>query len=187
MLPAGVERRRFTVEEYYQMAEAGILSEDDRVELIEGEIVEMAAIGSRHHGCVTRLNHLLMRLVGDEYLVSVQGPVRLDARNEPEPDLALLRYREDFYAGAHPGPEDVVLLVEVAETSLGYDRQVKLPLYARFGVPEVWVADLQASAVEVYSDPKDDRYGSARTYGREESLRSATVAGLSAPVREVLG
>jgi Uma2 family endonuclease len=187
MLPAEVERRRFTVEEYYRMAEAGILHEDDRVELIGGEIVEMVPIGSPHQSVVDRLTALMIRFAGKDYNVRVQGPIRLDERNEPEPDLALLRYREDFYAGAHPGPRDLVLLVEVAETSLGYDRRVKLPLYARFGVPEVWLVNLEEGVVEVYSEPEGNRYASCRTYGREEELRSATVNGLAAAAREVLG
>ena len=132
MLPAEVVRHRFTVEEYHKMAEAGLLSEDDRVELIEGEVIEMAPIGSRHHACVMRLDELLRRPgVPGGYIVSVQGPVRLDEGNELQPDLALLRRRPDFYAGEPPKPEDVLLIVEVSDATLSYDRDVKLPRYAR--------------------------------------------------------
>jgi len=126
-MAAPLVRHRFTVEEYHRMGQAGILSEDDRVELIEGEIVEMAPVGSRHAACVKRLNALLSRRAGGRALVSVQDPIRLGEHSEPQPDLALLKPREDFYAAAHPGPEDVLLVIEVAETSLEYDREVKLP------------------------------------------------------------
>jgi Uma2 family endonuclease len=130
-----VQRRLFTVEEYHRMAEAGILSEDDRVELIEGELVTMSPIGSRHAACVARLTALLFP-VGGRGILWVQNPIRLGARSEPQPDVALLRYRPDFYASAHPGPEDVLLVVEVAETSADADRSLKIPLYARYGIPK---------------------------------------------------
>lgn len=130
-------RRSFTVEEYHRMAEAGILREDDRVELLEGEIVEMTPIGSRHAACVDRLNQLGVRGVGPRAIVRVQSPVRLGERSEPQPDLTLLRARPDFYAHAHPGPADVLLIIEVAEASADADRTVKMPLYARAAIPEV--------------------------------------------------
>jgi Uma2 family endonuclease len=135
-----VTRRRFTVHDYHRMGEAGILHEDDRVELIEGEIVEMAAIGTRHFSCVNGLTRLLVRGVGDEAIVSVQNPVRLDEHNEPQPDLTVLRVRD--YRESLPVPEDVLLLIEVSDTTLRYDRGVKLPLYARAGIREVCILDL---------------------------------------------
>ncbi|GIX47745.1 MAG: hypothetical protein KatS3mg131_1956 [Candidatus Tectimicrobiota bacterium] len=136
-------KRRFTVAEYHKLAEAGILSEDERVELIEGEIVAMAPIGSRHAGAVKRLLDQFIPLqAARRVLLSVQDPIRLGEHSEPQPDVALLRPRPDFYAAEHPGPEEVLLVVEVAETSAEYDREVKVPLYARFGVPEVWLVDL---------------------------------------------
>ena len=124
------------------MGQAGILGEDDRLELLEGEIVEMAPIGSRHQSVVDRLTRLFSNRVGDAAVVRVQGPVRLGDDSEPQPDLLLLRRRADFYATAHPGPEDVLLLVEVPDTSTEYDREVKLPLYARHGIAEVWLVGL---------------------------------------------
>ena len=132
---ARVTRRRFTVHEYHRMAEAGILHEDDRVELIEGELIEMAAIGTRHFTCVNGLNRFLVRSVGDEAIVSVQNPVRLDEYGEPQPDLAVIRPRD--YRESLPMPEDVLLLIEVSDTTLAYDRGVKLPMYARKGMREV--------------------------------------------------
>lgn len=149
-----LQRHRLSVADYYRMAEAGILGEDDRCELIEGEIIDMAPIGSRHASTVKRLLRHFERTVGNSAIVSIQDPIRLDARNEPQPDLALLRHRDDFYQQAHPTPGDVLLIVEVADASLRYDREVKLPLYARFGIPEVWIVDLQSSRVEIFRGPK---------------------------------
>ena len=137
-----VLRRRFTVDEYHRMGQVGILGEDDRVELLEGEIVEMAPIGSRHQATVDRLTRLFSGRMADAVLVRVQGPVRLAEDSEPQPDVTLLRLRDDFYATAHPGPEDVILLVEVSDSSIEYDREVKLPHYARQVIPEVWIVDL---------------------------------------------
>src|ERR671938_544657 len=137
-----VAKRCFSVDEYYRMGEAGILTEDDRVELIEGEIIEMSPIGSRHAACVNRLNTLLGRHLRQTAIVSVQNPIRLDAYSEPEPDVALLRPRADYYESGHPTPADALLIVEVADTSADYDRIIKLPLYAKAGIPEAWLVDL---------------------------------------------
>ena len=128
-------RRRFTVHEYHLMGQAGILVEDDRLELLEGEIVELAPIGSRHQAAVNRLNALFSSRLAAGALVNVQGPVRLGDHSEPQPDVMLVRRRSDFYETAHPEPADVLLLVEVSDTSIEYDRQVQLPLYARHGIP----------------------------------------------------
>jgi Uma2 family endonuclease len=125
------------------MARAEILREDDRVELVEGEVVQMSPVSSRHAGAVNRLVASLARLqVEGRAVVSIQNPVEF---GEPQPDVAVMRPRPDFYGTAHPGPEDVLLLVELAETSAEYDRQVKVPLYARWGFPEVWVVDLEGA------------------------------------------
>ncbi|MCE2464366.1 MAG: Uma2 family endonuclease [Dehalococcoidia bacterium] len=153
-----VIRRRFTVNEYYLMAQAGILHEDDRVELLEGEIVEMAAIGSRHAACVNRLNRILSEGLGSRAIISVQNPVRLGEHSEPQPDLTLLRPRPDFYSESHPESADVMLLVEVADTSEDYDREVKMPLYARYGITEAWLVDLSSRSIEMYRDPVLEGY-----------------------------
>jgi Uma2 family endonuclease len=152
------QKRRFTVDEYHRIARAGVLGEDDRVELLEGAIVEMGPIGSRHAACVDRLNRLLSRLVGDGFLVRVQSPLRLGPYSEPAPDITVLRFRDDFYADAHPGPEDALLVVEVADTSLEIDRGIKCPLYAAAGVPEVWIVDLAGRYVEVRRQPGKGEY-----------------------------
>lgn len=179
-------RRTFSVDDYYRMAEAGILSEDDRVELVEGEVVDMSPIGSRHQGCVNRLTTLLTEFAARRYVVSVQGPLRLDDRSEPQPDLALLRPRDDFYSGGHPGPGDVLLLIEVSETSASYDREVKLPLYARAGVAEVWVVDLGARTVEVNSHPREGVYTTTTTVRRGRTAASSVVTGLSLDAGDIL-
>lgn len=180
-------RRRFTAREYQRMGETGILHEDDRVELIEGEIIEMAPIGNRHFACVNRLTRLFVQRVGDSAVVHVQNPVRLSDLSEPQPDLSLLRPREDFYAGKHPAPEDVLLLVEVADTSLAYDREVKLPLYARAGIREVWIVDLAGEKIERHTDPTTEGYRRIEQVRRGETLEPAALGGLALPVDDVLG
>lgn len=181
-----VSRRRFTVEEYHRMAEAGILHEDDRIELIEGEIVEMSPIGSRHAACVKRLIKLLIREIGDSGVVGAQDPVLLPDDTEPEPDVMVLQPREDFYAEAHPTPEDVLLLIEVSDTSLAYDREVKLPLYARAVIPEVWIVDLADEKVHVYSWPTGGSYEDLRSVGRSGSVTPSALPSLAVSVEDVL-
>ena len=129
------------------MAEAGLLAEDDRVEFVEGEIAEMAPIGSRPAACVDRLNRLFSQRVRERATGRVQNPIRFGEHSEPQPDLALLQPREDFYAAAHPGPGDTLLVVEVAETTADADRVIKLPLYARAGIAEVWLVGLAADDI----------------------------------------
>jgi len=151
-------RYRFTVDDYYRLAQAGILGEDDRVELIEGEIVMMTPIGSPHAASVTGITRLLVGPLGDRAVVRIQLPVRLDDHSEPEPDVCIARPRADLYAGAHPGPADVLLLIEVSDSSLAYDRGVKVPLYARSGIEAVWVVELGRSLVHVHGNPAPDGY-----------------------------
>ncbi len=180
-------RRRFTVAEYHQMAEAGILGEDDRVELIEGEIVEMAPIGRRHAGRVARLDRMFQRLTGDESVVWVQNPVRLGEHSEPQPDLALLRPRADFYASDLPTPSDVFLLVEVAETTVELDRRLKTPLYARSGIPELWLVDLDQETLTVYRDPTASGYKTVRVLRRGESIAPGSFPDRPLAVDDILG
>jgi Uma2 family endonuclease len=151
-------RHLFTVDEYYKMAENGVLTEDSRVELIDGEIVDMPPIGHEHAGKVNRFTHQFNQLFGDFALVSIQNPVRLGRRAEPQPDVMVLRRRDDYYATAHPTPADVLLLVEVAESSLTYDRETKGPLYARAGIAEYWILNLVERQLEVYRKPTADGY-----------------------------
>jgi Uma2 family endonuclease len=155
---AQVQHRLFTVEEYEQMAAAGILGEDDGVELIEGEIIEMSPISVPHAVCVKKLNRLFTGRLGDRVIVGVQDPIRLDDRSEPQPDIVLLRPRSDFYAQGHPEPEDIILVIEVAETSVEYDREVKMLMYARAGIEEAWLINLRRGSMEVYRRPTMNGY-----------------------------
>lgn len=156
--PGLLQRHRLTVDEYYRMAEAGVLAPDARVELIEGEIVDMPAMKSLHASAVGKLGRLLHMAVGDRALVWCQLPLRLGERSEPEPDLMLLKPRSDFYADAHPTAGDVLLLIEVADTTSRYDRQIKVPLYARHGVAEVWIVDLDNGLLHFFRQPSGDDY-----------------------------
>jgi Uma2 family endonuclease len=182
-----VSRRPFTVEEYHRMAAAGILGEDDRVELLEGEIVQMEPIGSRHAGCVNRITRIFVERAGGRAVVTVQNPITLGLHSEPQPDLVLARPRADDYANAHPGPGDILLIVEVAETSARYDREVRLPVYARFGLPEAWLVNLTNDRIEVYREPGPDGYGSVRHQRRGADLEVLAIAGLTSGVDEILG
>jgi Uma2 family endonuclease len=178
-------RRRFTVEEYHRMGEAGILREDERVELIEGDIVQMNPIGSLHAACVKVLTRLLGRSLGDDLLLDVQNPVRLDDGMEPQPDLAVVWSRD--YRESLPGPEDVLLAVEVSDTTLGYDRNVKLPLYGRAGIAESWIVDLPNGAIERHSDPSEDGYRHMERAGQGRSLTSEALPNLTLQTNAVLG
>jgi Uma2 family endonuclease len=173
-----VARRPITVPEYHRMGEVGILGERDRVELIEGELVAMSPIGSYHIGTVIELSHLLVQAVGGRARVSVQNPVHLDEFSEPEPDFALLKLRADFYRDAHPGPADVLLLIEVADTSLNYDRAVKRALYARHAIPELWIVDLTAGEVEVCRQPRSDAYAKVERVTRDGVLEPERLPGV---------
>jgi Uma2 family endonuclease len=169
-------RHRIDVGAYYRMAESGILAPNDRVELIDGEIFDMVPIGSGHAAKTDRLNRLFSRAAADGLVhVSVQRPLRLDAWNEPEPDVMLLKTRADDYQDRHPGAADVLLLVEVSQNSLSHDRGAKLPLYAKFGVPEVWIIDLDGAAIEVYHEPQGD------AYALKERLTSGSLAPVLVP------
>jgi Uma2 family endonuclease len=180
-------RHRFTADEYHQMAEAGVLRDDDRVELIEGEIVDMTPIGPRHGAVVDRLTHALVRACGDRAIVRIQGSVRLERHSEPQPDVVLLKPRPDYYERALPGPESVLLLIEVGDTSLPYDRGVKLRLYARAGIPEVWLVDLEANHVEVHLDPAPDGYRRSETRGPRDRLVPTALPGVSLSPVEIFG
>jgi Uma2 family endonuclease len=180
-------RRRFNVEDYYRMAEAGILGEDDRVELIEGEIVEMPPIGPAHGGGVKYLTNAVARLISEDAILSVQNPVRLGDLSEPVPDVCLLRPRADFYRGSHPGPEDVLLLVEVADTTAAFDRRVKLPLYARAGIREYWIVDLGAGIVDVHRGPGPEGYAERTELRPGDRVAPAALPDAALNVSDILG
>ena len=171
--PVSVARlplRRFTVDEYYAMAEAGILKKEDRVELIDGVIVAMAPIGNRHLATVDRFNRMFGEGVGRRAIVRVQGSITLDDHTMPEPDLVLLRDRADFYESDSAGPEDVLLIVEVADSSVDYDRNEKLLRYAQAGIPEVWIGVLPERIIEAYTEPAGGRYTLKRIFSPGDTI-----------------
>ncbi|MES3629785.1 MAG: Uma2 family endonuclease [Longimonas sp.] len=179
---------RFTVSDYHRMAEAGVLGTDRRIQLIDGHLFEMSPIGSRHAACVDRLNRLFVRAVDDRAIVRIQSPILLPPDSEPEPDVTLLKPRGDDYASRHPRSEDVLLVVEVADSSLTFDQEVKVPLYARAGIPEVWIVALDADRVYTYQHPSGNEYSTRHTYTIEASLpmpRATEAAPVS--VSKILG
>ncbi|MCC7020338.1 MAG: Uma2 family endonuclease [Ardenticatenales bacterium] len=180
-------RRRFTVDDYHRMAEVGLIEPGARTELLDGEVVFKMTINSPHAGCVKRLNGLLLRLLQGRVIIGVQDPVRLDDWSEPEPDLSILKLRDDFYSRAHPLPADVLWLIEVADTTLRLDRYIKLPLYAAAGIAEVWLVDLNAATVEVHRDPDAAGYRLQQRFGRGDELRPAAFPDIVVAVDDVLG
>lgn len=181
-------RHRFTVDEYQRMAAAGIFSTDERVELLNGDVVMMTPIGPEHGGRTKRLLRLLNRLVGDRAIVCVQDPLSLDEHSQPEPDLMLLRPREDFYTQSHPTAADVLLLIEIADSSLARDRDVKLPLYASAGVREVWVVDIHGRVLTIHTRPSASGYASCRTVAKlDEPFGPGAFADVALTLGDILG
>jgi Uma2 family endonuclease len=157
-MPVQITKRLLTVSDYFKMAEIGILPERG-VELINGEIVEkMSPIGSEHARMVKQFNHLLNKFLGEDYIVSIQDPIVAGDYSSPEPDVAVLKYCADFYKNAHPSGEDILLAIEVADSSVDYDRKVKLPIYAESGIPEYWLINLEKEEIEAYWSPEGGRY-----------------------------
>ena len=167
---AEVTRKLFTTDEYYRMAEVGILKPNDRVELIEGEIVRMSPIGLRHAACVNRLHELFLLKFHGRVIVTSQNPAHLNRYNEPQPDILILKHRHDYYASKHPSPEDTLLLVEVSDTTPGFDLNVKTPIYAASGIREVWIADLRKNIVRVFRDPEAGQYRTVLTFSTDDEL-----------------
>ncbi len=179
---------KFSVDEYHRMAEAGIFHEDDHVELIEGEIVRMAPIGNRRIGAVNSLNRAFSALLASgRAVVSVQNPVIVGDATEPQPDVVLLRFVEDNYRSRKPEARDVLLLIEVADTSLDFDHLTKVPLYARAGIAEVWLVDLTENRVEVYRTPAQGAFGEHRSFARGDILSPLAFPDLRIRVEDIIG
>ena len=179
-------RHRITVDEYHRMAEVGLLAPDAQVELIDGEIIDMAPIGPSHSSVVRELTRLLVTTVGDNAIVQIQGVIRLDNASEPQPDVAVLAQRDHRYRYAHPSSHDTLLLIEVSDSTLAYDRDVKLPLYARHGIPEVWIFDLQNRELHVHRAPQGGRYADERVTKALGLTRMAMLPGLAVDLSDVL-
>jgi Uma2 family endonuclease len=180
-------RHRITVDEYYRMAEEGILPPDARVELIEGEVIDMAPIGTEHGSTVTHLSRILLQAVGDGADVRTQQVVRLSDRSEPQPDISLVKLRDDFYKKKHPGAEDALLLIEVSETSLRYDLEIKASLYARYKVPEYWVVDLQGRQFRLCREPKAGQYTDVTTASGPGIVTPVALPGVQIDLTRILG
>jgi len=185
-MPVEITKRRFDVDEYHRMVRAGILSEDDRVELIDGEIIAMTPIGPRHNAAVDRANRVLINAVGDQAIVRVQGSVRLDRLREPQADIVLLRPQADFYASRLPEPSDILLIIEIAESSLEYDREVKLPVYAESGVREYWLVDLNARSLSRYTGPQGGVFQRIAHHHAGQSLAPEALPQCVVPVDALL-
>jgi Uma2 family endonuclease len=164
-------KHRFTVEQYYKMADVGILTIEERTELIEGEIIEMSPIGAKHAGSINRLNRKFSAIVGNQAIIAVQNSISLNGYSEPQPDLAILHWREDFYTQSLPTPSEIFLLIEVADSTLKYDREVKAPLYAKAGIPELWIVNLEAQVFEVYRQPSESGYQQMQIYAKGQTIQ----------------
>jgi Uma2 family endonuclease len=180
-------RRPFTTTEYHRLIEAGILTEDERVELIDGEIIKMAPIGPRHAACVNRLDEFLRDEIKKLAIVSAQNPIQISEHSEPQPDIALLKRRDDFYAQGHPSPEDVLVAIEVADTTAESDREVKIPTYARAGIAEAWLIDLYNDRIEVHTRPANGVYQEVRIVLRGQRVTSTSIPQLKLKADDILG
>ena len=178
--------RKFSVEEYYRMAEVGILHPDERVELIDGEVIVMAPIGSLHNSGSDRFAYYFGQRNRGRFIIRSQGSVRISAGSEPQPDVALLRFRDDFYAHVQPGPDDILLVIEISNTSLAYDRNVKVNLYAQANIPETWIANLSDDCIETFTAPGPDGYATHTIYRRGDRIAPSTLPGVEFAVDDLL-
>lgn len=180
-------RRRLTVDDYHKMIDVGIFQEDDRVELLDGEIYDMSPIDAAHAANVNRLTRLLVRMIDEQAIVSVQNPVELNDYSEPQPDIALLRWRDDFYETHLPTPADSLLLIEVANTTVTTDRKTKLPRYAAAGIPEVWIVNIKQRVIEQYTQPDGNLYGNHKLIKRGTITTTCLSPAVEVPVEHIFG
>ncbi len=179
-------RHPFTINEYHRMRDARVFAEDDRIELLDGEIIKMAPIGPRHAACVKRLSEYLGEKVRKLAIVGVQDPILLSEFSEPQPDISLLKRRADFYAAAHPTPADILVAIEVADTTAENDRQVKVPSYARAEIQEVWLIDLPSDRIEIYTNPNSGIYQEVRIVLRGQKIISPAFPNLKLKADAIL-
>ena len=180
-------KRPFTTTEYHKLLENGFFTEDDQVELIDGEIVTMSPIGPKHAGCVNKLNRILNQSAGEIAIVAAQNPVWLNEYSEPQPDISLLKYRNDFYTTNHPTPQDTLIAIEVADSTLEIDRQIKIPKYAEAGISEAWLVDLVNDRIEIYALPNEGVYQEIRIVLRHQEIVSRTLPQLKLRAEDILG
>jgi Uma2 family endonuclease len=183
---APVRRWRFTVDDYYRMGEVGILPHDARVELINGDVIQMPPIGSHHNGSVITLDDVLRERLGRRITISVQGPPLIPAHGAPQPDIVVLRRRADNYRTANPTPEDVFLVIEVSDSTLVHDRDTKAPIYAQAGIADYWIVNLVDSQLMVYRQPVDGVYRSVQVLGKEDTIQPIAFPDVTIAVSEIL-
>lgn len=181
-----LERRKFTLEEYHRLGEMGFLGEDDRVELIDGEIIEMSPVGKAHNACINRNTRTLVQRLGERAIVSIQNSVNI-LENEPLPDIAILTPNPTYYADRLATPEDILLIIEIADSSLAYDQELKAPKYARAGIQELWIVDLNDDMIWVYRTRSDKGYLDIKAYQRGETLTLLAFPDVSITINEILG
>jgi Uma2 family endonuclease len=186
-MEAEVAKKLFTVDEYYRMGEAGIFHPEARLELIEGEIIEMSPVGDRHIACVNRATALFSSRLAGKVMVSVQNPIRLSRYTEPQPDILLAHPREDYYATKRILPEDTFLVIEISDSTVRYDRNRKMPLYARSGVPELWIENLQEDVILVYRNPAPDAFSTSLIFRRGDSVSLTAFPEILFRVDELIG
>src|SRR5579859_4835224 len=185
--PLRIARWAISVADYHRIAKAGILGEDDRVELIDGEVRVMSPIGKAHLGIVNNYVALLVPLVGKTAVVSPQNPIQLNDMSEPQPDIVLLRYRDDRYTKKMPMPADVLLIIEISDSTLAYERLEKLPRYALAGIPEVWITDVESEAIECHTEPQGDQYLTKQTFKRGQSITVQALPNVTLTVDSIFG
>ena len=179
-------RLRFSVDEYYQMIELGMLKDYEKAEIIEGELIDKMPIGEKHSAVVEKLSEILRDKLGESVSLRNQQPIKFSDYNEPQPDLAILQRRDDFYFYENPVPKDVLVLIEVSDATLKYDRDTKLALYAEAEIPEVWIVNLPNNIIEVHQKPSNGIYQLAKIFKRGESVKSAILPNLNLKVDEIL-
>ncbi|MBA4124284.1 MAG: Uma2 family endonuclease [Acidobacteria bacterium] len=179
--------KRFRAEDFRKMTEVGILPEESGWEIIDGYLIDKISIGSKHAGTVKKLNRKLSLIVADKAIISIQDPIHIDEYNEPEPDIALLDPRRDFYAESHPTPKEVLLLIKVSDSTIEYDRDIKKTLYAEAGIAEFWLVNLKENTVEGYSSPKNGNYRLAEILESGETIKAGTIENLELKIEEILG
>ncbi|NOT63882.1 MAG: Uma2 family endonuclease [Acidobacteria bacterium] len=179
---------RLTTTEYNHLVETGVLTKDDRIELLNGVIYQKPRVTPKNSSCVMRLDRAIYQQFGSKTIISRRGPIELPPDSEPEPDFALLRYQADYYAEAHPSSADILLIIEVADSALERqrDRDIKLPIYARAGIQETWLVNLPESRIEIYTSPADEAYQEMRTVQREQTVESAVLPQLKLAASDIL-
>lgn len=182
-----IECWKFTTDEYQKMTQLGILPEESGWEIINGEVIRRMSIGSKHAGIVKKINRILTAKFGGKFIISVQDPIHLDEYNEPEPEVAVLQFREDFYTESHPTPDDVLVAIEVSDTTIRYDREVKKTLYAEHGIGEFWLVDLSEKTIEIHTQLRRGIYHNIQIFGQDEQLESGAIENLTLNVNKILG